>query len=176
MRPMQSMTGLGLAALCTATLAACGGSEPRGQLSFTPRPELTAPPGEMSAQRLILMKGTVGETKGKSLGSIAIAPEGPGVLLRIDLRSLSDGTQLLSFTENDDCGAEEIEGKIVPAAAAGLPWGPEDKPIQLPAVEPDEGGVFRGEQLVRGLSVNDTRGRAIVLIKGGQRIGCGIAR
>lgn len=176
MRPVRQITGLGLAALCAATLAACGGTEPRGQLSIAPRPELTVPPGEMSAQRLILMKGTVGENKGKSFGSIAIAPEGPGVVLRMDLRNLPAGSQLLSITENDDCDAEEIEGKIVPAAAAGLPWGPDNQPVQMPAVEPDEAGAFRSEHLVRGLTVRDTRGRAIVLIKSGVRIGCGVAR
>lgn len=173
---MRSVSGFGVAGLSALALSACGGSEPRGQLPMAPRPELTSPPGEMSAQRLVLMKGTTGENKGKSLGSIAIAPEGRGVVMRLELRGLPEGVQLITFNEEADCSGEEREGTLVPAAGAGLPWGPDGAPLKLPTIEAPPEGQVRTEFLVPGITVADTRPRALVITKGGVRIGCGVAK
>ncbi len=166
----------GVAGLSVLALAACGGSEPRGQLSFTPRPELTAPPGEMSTQRLVLMKATTGEAANKGIGSISLSSEGPGVLVRIELRGAPAGTFTLTMNENADCRYLEENDKKIPAAAAGAPWAPEGgSAFKVPQLTIPSDGSLRTEFLVRGITIGDTRDRSFVINSGNDRLACGIS-
>lgn len=166
----------GLACVSVLGLAACGGAEPRGELSFTPRPELTAPPGEMATQRLVLMKATTGENANKGIGSISLASEGPGVLVRIELRGAPAGTFTLTMNERADCRIIEEDDKKVPAGAAGAPWAPDGGvPFRVPDLVIPSDGSLRTEFLVRGISIGDTRDRAFVINSGADRLACGIS-
>jgi Cu/Zn superoxide dismutase len=168
-------TARGLAGLGILALAACGGPEPRGQLSVVPRPELTAPPGEMSAQRLVLMKATEGEKANKGVGSIALSTEGVGVLVRIDLRGMTPGTYVLSINEKPDCRFLEEDGKKIMAGGAGAPWGPDETVVRMPQLVIGDDGSAKTEFIVPGLKISDTRDRSFVVNSGASRIACGLS-
>lgn len=173
---LRGVAGWSVAGLGVLALAACGGSEPRGELSFTPRPELTAPPGEMSTQRLVLMKATTGEKANKGIGSISLSSEGPGVLVRIELRGAPAGKFTLTMNENADCRFTGEEDNKVPAGAAGSPWAPEGgSPFRVPELTIPSDGSLRTEFLVKGISINDTRDRSFVINSGSDRLACGIS-
>jgi Cu/Zn superoxide dismutase len=168
---MRSFAAVGVLAL-----AACGGPEPRGQLSFTPRPELTSPPGEMATQRLVLMKTVTDAKDVKNIGSISLASEGPGVLVRVDFRGAPAGTFSLTMNEQNDCSAQENGDVTIPAGAAGAPWAPEGgAPFRIPDVTIPEDGSFRSEFLIKGVSISDTRGKSFVVNSGTNRLACGVS-
>lgn len=165
----------GVTAAGVFALAACGGPEPRGQLSFAPRPELTAPPGEMSTQRLVLMKATSGDKANKGVGTIAISTEGAGVLIRVDLRGLTPGNYILSLNERADCRYLDESEKKIPAGAAGAPWGPDAKVVRMPKLNVPDDGNLKTEFTIPGLVISDTRDRSFVVNDGSDRIACGIS-
>lgn len=166
----------GVATIGVLALAACGGAEPRGELSFTPRPELTAPPGEMATQRLVLLKATTGDKANKGIGSISLASEGPGVLVRIELRGAPPGTFTLTMNERADCRFLEENDVKIPAGAAGAPWAPEGGvPFRVPDLVIPSDGSLRTEFLVRGISISDTRDRSFVINSGKDRLACGLS-
>lgn len=154
-------------------LVGCGSS--REVLSVAPRPELVEPPGEMATQRLVLMKALSEAAKPKNIGSISLAVEGVGVLARIDVKGLEIGSYVLTMNENADCSESEVEGKTILAGSAGAPWGPEDKPVQIPSLRVSDDGALRTEVTMRGLTMSDTKGRSLVLSSGGRRVACGVA-
>jgi Cu/Zn superoxide dismutase len=157
-------------------LAACSSTpEPRGAIAVAPRPELTSPPGEMSTQRLVLMKLTAGEAANKNVGTIALSTEGVGVLVRLDLKGLAPGNYVLSLNEQADCRYTEVDGKKFPAGGAGAPWGPEDTSLRLPKLTVSDEGTAKAEYIVPGLKIGDTRDRAFVVNSGSDRIACGIS-
>lgn len=173
--------GRSVAAASVLVLAACGGNEPRGQLSMVPRPELTAPPGEMSVRLLFMVNpvpsagdsavatasGAAPAKSGK-WGTIGLADEGPGLTISADFRNATPGTYQLKILDEGSC--------------SGLFAGEEDldyvnevdsQPVRLPAIAIDNNGELKREFAARGLSTADLRGRAVVLFDGTRPIACG---
>lgn len=167
--------GRSVAAVSLIVLTACGGTDTRGELPSAPRPELTAPPGEMSTQRLVLMKATAGDKANKGVGTIALSTEGAGVLVRVDLRGIAPGSYVLSINERPDCRFIEENDQKILAGAAGAPWGPDNSVVRLPKLAIPEDGSLKTEFIVPGLVIADTRDRSFVVNSGSERIACGIS-
>jgi Cu/Zn superoxide dismutase len=129
----------------------------------------------MSTQKLVLMKSVAVGAASKPIGSVSIAPEGPGLLMRVELRGAPAGNHMLTLNENADCSTEEIEGVKVAAAAAGNRWAPDG--LKSPAITIDvpADGYAKAEFSASGFEVKDLRGRSLVLTSNGQRVGCGVS-
>jgi hypothetical protein len=175
----------GVAAASVLVLAACGGGSDRpGQLSIAPRPELTEPPGEMSARMLITVNqlpvaGEAGDSAaakramGPRWGVIGLSDAGAGVTLNAEFRNALPGTYTVRLLDDSTC-------RIFTAAAD-----PEDKPeyvdaiddapLRLPQIAVDAGGEIKRDYAAGGVTVRDFRDRAVVLMDGSKPVACGAA-
>jgi Cu/Zn superoxide dismutase len=129
----------------------------------------------MSTQKLVLMKAVSAERASKGIGSVSVAPEGNGLLFRVELRGAPAGVHQLTINENSDCGVEEIDGVKVAAGAAGVPWSPDGLKSPTPTITVPSDGYVKTEFMAPGFEVRDLRGRSLVLTSGGQRVGCGVS-
>jgi hypothetical protein len=174
----------GVAAASVLALAACGGSERPGQLSMAPRPELTEPPGEMSARMLITVSQLAAPGQaadgpaarrglGPRWGVIGISEMGAGVTLNADFRNALPGLYTVKLLDDDSCAVfsrpADLDDK--PEFVETL----DDAPLRLPQIAVDADGEAKREYTAGGLVIRDFRDRAIVLFDGNRPIACGAA-
>ena len=139
--------------------------------------------------------------KGKPVGPVAISETPYGIVFTPSLAGLPPGLHGFHVHENPSCDAKEMNGKPVPALAAGghydpaaskhhgLPWG-DGHLGDLPALFVDAGGNANQPVLAPRLKIADVSGRSLMIHAGGDnhadhpaplggggaRLACGIIR
>lgn len=172
----------GAAGLSVLLLAACGGSEPRGQLSFTPRPELTAPPGDMAVRLLFTVNPLPGVqaaaagssgARGPKWGTIGLFESGPGLAITADIRNAVPGSYRLRILDEASCAA------LFMASSGGEPLEYvdtiDDAPVRLPQIAIDEQGEAKREYTAGGVLLKDFKERSVVMFDGSRPVACGSA-
>lgn len=99
--------------LCLSPLAAASNAAAQNQVG--------------SAEIQVPMHLVDKEGVGKQVGTVTLADSGAGLLLHLDLTGdLPPGAHGFHVHENGSCEPSEKDGAMVPAAAAGGHWDPED--------------------------------------------------
>jgi len=141
-----------------------------------------------------------GEGVGEELGKVRFEDSRFGLLVRPELRGLTAGLHAAHVHEHANCGPSKTDGKIIPAGAAGGHYDPantgrHEGPYgnghlgDLPNLYAEQDGTASVPVLVPRLTVEDVRGRALMLHagvdryaghihqsggKGGMRMYCGV--
>lgn len=163
-------------------------------------PALVLPPGEMRAQRLVIMRRVSEKGVGETIGTLGLTNSRQGLKIIPDLRDLPSGDLGFHVHENGDCGTETVEGTIVPAGAAGAHYDPDSTNTHagphgeghkgdLPALKVGPTGTAKEILYAPRLTVSDVVNRSFVIHRGGDtyrdtpplgggglRIACGVVR
>lgn len=115
---------------------------------------------------------------GKSLGTVTLSDTEYGLELAPDLSGIEPGLHGFHIHENGSCEPATTGGKMTPAGAAGghfdprgagghgLPWG-EGHLGDLPPLYVQPDGTAKHPVLAPRLTVEDVRGRALMVHAGG---------
>jgi Cu-Zn family superoxide dismutase len=116
--------------------------------------------------------------KGKSVGQVVISETPYGAVFNPSLTGLPPGLHGFHVHENPNCGSKEMNGKLVPALAAGghydpaaskhhgLPWG-DGHLGDLPALFVNATGNADNPVLAPRLKIADVKGRSLMIHAGG---------
>ena len=136
---------------------------------------------------------------GNPIGTVTAYDSDNGLVLRANLTELLPGPHGFHVHENGDCGALEKDGKMVAGLAAGGHYDPQGTGVHagpegtghlgdLPVLIVDTSGMAAVTVVAPRLTLDDIRGRALVIHEGGDnfsdtpsplggggaRIACGI--
>jgi Cu-Zn family superoxide dismutase len=115
---------------------------------------------------------------GSSVGQVVVSETPYGLVFSPALAGLTPGLHGFHVHENPSCEAKEMNGKMVPALAAGghfdpagtkrhgLPWG-DGHLGDLPALFVDASGAASNPVLAPRLAMADLKGRSLMLHAGG---------
>lgn len=115
---------------------------------------------------------------GQSLGQVVVSETAYGLVFTPSLAGLPPGLHGFHVHENPACDAKEMNGKAVPALAAGghydpagskrhgLPWG-DGHLGDLPALYVDAAGAATNPVLAPRLKMADLKGRSLMIHAGG---------
>lgn len=115
---------------------------------------------------------------GQPVGQVVISETAYGLVFSPALSGLPPGLHGFHVHENPSCDAREMNGKMVPALAAGghydpaaskrhgLPWGDGHRG-DLPALFVDAAGAAGNPVLAPRLKMADVKGRALMIHAGG---------
>ncbi|MFZ4536292.1 superoxide dismutase [Cu-Zn] SodC [Propionivibrio sp.] len=115
---------------------------------------------------------------GQSVGQVVVSESTYGLVFTPSLTGLSPGLHGFHVHENSSCQAREMNGKVVPALAAGghydpaatkrhgSPWG-DGHLGDLPALYVDATGTATNPVLAPRLKMADIKGRSLMVHAGG---------
>lgn len=115
---------------------------------------------------------------GNSVGQVVVSETPYGLVFSPALTGLAPGLHGFHVHENPACDAKDMNGKMVPALAAGghydpagskrhgLPWG-DGHLGDLPALFVDANGAANNPVLAPRLKMADIRGRSLMVHAGG---------
>lgn len=134
--------------------------------------------GVVQADVSIPMNAVDDKGVGQSLGQVVVSETAYGLVFTPSLAGLPPGLHGFHVHENPACDAREMNGKAVPALAAGghydpagskrhgLPWG-DGHLGDLPALYVDTAGAATNPVLAPRLKMADLKGRSLMIHAGG---------
>lgn len=139
--------------------------------------------------------------EGEAIGTITLIDGKEGVDVMVAMEGLPPGMRGFHIHENPSCKPAEKDGKMVPALAAGGHFDPKKTGKHLgpdkgghagdmPPLHVDEQGKAKASFTMKGLTVKDIKGRAVMVHAGGDnfsdeplplggggaRIACGVIK
>ncbi len=130
------------------------------------------------ADVVVPMNHVDGKGVGASVGQVTISESQYGLVFTPDLHGLIPGAHGFHLHQNPSCEAKEIDGKMVPAGAAGghydpaetkahdTPWG-KGHLGDLPPLYVNADGTAGQPVLAPRLKLDDLAGRALMIHAGG---------
>lgn len=134
--------------------------------------------GVAQADVTISMNAVDDKGVGQSVGQVVVSETAYGLVFSPTLTGLPPGLHGFHVHENPSCGTKEMNGKMVPALAAGghydpavskrhgMPWG-DGHLGDLPALFVDATGVAGNPVLAPRLKLADIKARSLMIHAGG---------
>lgn len=134
--------------------------------------------GVAQADVTISMNAVDDKGVGQSVGQVVVSETAYGLVFSPTLSGLPPGLHGFHVHENPACGTKEMNGKMVPALAAGghydpaaskrhgLPWG-DGHLGDLPPLFVDAAGAAGNPVLAPRLKLADIKGRSLMIHAGG---------
>lgn len=134
--------------------------------------------GVARADLTVQMSAVDDKGVGQSVGQVVVSETSYGLVFTPALAGLPPGLHGFHVHENPACDAKEMNGKRVPALAAGghydpaaskrhgLPWG-DGHLGDLPALFVDASGAANNPVLAPRLKMSDIKGRSLMIHAGG---------
>lgn len=131
-----------------------------------------------AADTKVMLKMATDKGEGAEVGTVSISETRYGLVFTPALSKLPPGLHGFHVHENGSCGANQKDGKTVPAGAAGghldpggskrhgTPWG-EGHLGDLPALSVDDKGAATNPVLAPRLKLADVKGKALMVHVGG---------